>query len=159
MCFVCVFNVFLSRMGNISSTPLRTFLSASSTRSEHPHHSSLCCSAHFMDCNGRCKNLDGSHKASQEPLLILLMSFNLPVQRHHQHRRVALLQRTYQNLHPAGGEHVPHGGWCTRPQDLSPTQGERLDPSEVPELPLRPRPGPPGTSVVGQTITFIYLFN
>lgn len=111
----------------------------------------LCCSAHSADCNGWWENLDASHKASREPLLIL-MSFNLPIQRHHQQWWVALLQRTDENFHPAGGEHVPHGGWCAGPQDLSPTQGERLDSSEVPELPLWPHPGPPGTSDVGQSL-------
>lgn len=129
-------------------------LSRSSTHAQsfqHSAHSPLCCSAHSADCNGWCENLDGSHKASQE-LLLILMSFNLPAQRHHQHWRVALLQRTDQNFHPAGGEHVPHRGWCTRPQDLSPTQGERPDSSEVPELPLWPRPGPPGISGVGQSL-------
>lgn len=64
---------------------------------------------------------------------------------HHEHRRMALLQRTFQNVYSAGGEHVPRGGWCPRPQGLPPTQGERPYSTEVPELPLWPRPGPAGT--------------
>lgn len=142
----CVFHVFLSRLGNISSLkcgPINV-PQDSSLGQQHIFKTSIILHTLRFVVGLTLRTVMAG------PLLIL-MSFNLPVQRHHQHRRVALLQRTDQNFYPAGGEHVPHGGWCTRPQDLSPTQGERPDSSEVPEFPLWPRPGPPGTPGVRQS--------
>lgn len=123
---------------NVSpSTSFSTILSASSTHAQSILPM-LCFVVRLrlqtvMDAAGTWTVPKKPHRS---PLLISLVSFNLSAQRHHEHRRMSSLQRTHQNFYSAGGEHVPHGGRCTRPQDLPPTQGERPDSTEVPELSL-----------------------
>lgn len=144
-CAVCVLYLLVKVWS--PSPSLKTFVSAPSTHAQSSEHA---------------RRLT---RTGQEPGWFPCSTAGAPFshcwcpsssnQCHHEHRRMALLQSTHQNVYSAGGEHVPRGGWCPRPQGLPPTQGERPYSTEVPELPLWPRPGHAGTNQSPLTRYFI----